>query len=59
MAGRRGTPAPRDADPWACRRSALPDADQDAAAAAIYGAQAANGVVLINTKKGKKGKSVT
>ena len=30
---------------------------KDAAAAAIYGAQAANGVVLINTKKGKKGKS--
>ncbi len=30
---------------------------KDAAAAAIYGAQAANGVVLINTKKGTKGKS--
>ncbi|MFC5626921.1 SusC/RagA family TonB-linked outer membrane protein [Algoriphagus winogradskyi] len=30
---------------------------KDAAAAAIYGAQAANGVVLINTKRGKKGKS--
>lgn len=28
---------------------------KDAAAAAIYGAQAANGVVLITTKKGKKG----
>ena len=30
---------------------------KDAAAAAIYGAQAANGVVLITTKKGGKGKS--
>ncbi|MCE7055636.1 SusC/RagA family TonB-linked outer membrane protein [Algoriphagus sp. AGSA1] len=30
---------------------------KDAAAAAIYGAQAANGVVLINTKRGKKGKT--
>jgi TonB-linked SusC/RagA family outer membrane protein len=30
---------------------------KDAAAAAIYGAQAANGVVLITTKKGSKGKS--
>lgn len=30
---------------------------KDAAAAAIYGAQAANGVVLISTKKGKAGKS--
>ncbi|WP_332913016.1 hypothetical protein [Algoriphagus boritolerans] len=27
---------------------------KDAAAASIYGAQAANGVVLITTKKGKK-----
>lgn len=30
---------------------------KDAAAAAIYGAQAANGVVLISTKKGTRGKS--
>ncbi|AKP52181.1 SusC/RagA family TonB-linked outer membrane protein [Cyclobacterium amurskyense] len=30
---------------------------KDAAAAAIYGAQAANGVVLITTKKGKSGKT--
>ncbi|WP_026954837.1 SusC/RagA family TonB-linked outer membrane protein [Algoriphagus vanfongensis] len=30
---------------------------KDAAAAAIYGAQAANGVVLITTKRGKKGKT--
>jgi TonB-dependent starch-binding outer membrane protein SusC len=30
---------------------------KDAASAAIYGAQAANGVVLVTTKKGKKGKS--
>ncbi|WP_339904351.1 TonB-dependent receptor plug domain-containing protein [uncultured Cyclobacterium sp.] len=30
---------------------------KDAAAAAIYGAQAANGVVLITTKKGKLGKT--
>ncbi len=29
---------------------------KDASAAAIYGAQAANGVILITTKKGKKGK---
>lgn len=31
---------------------------KDAAAAAIYGAQAANGVVIITTKRGKKGKSL-
>ncbi|RAU83934.1 SusC/RagA family TonB-linked outer membrane protein [Pontibacter arcticus] len=31
---------------------------KDAATAAIYGAQAANGVVLITTKKGKAGKTV-
>lgn len=30
---------------------------KDAAASAIYGAQAANGVVIITTKKGKKGKA--
>jgi len=30
---------------------------KDAASAAIYGAQAANGVVIVTTKKGKKGKS--
>ncbi len=30
---------------------------KDASAAAIYGSRAANGVVLITTKKGKKGKS--
>src|SRR5690606_2591550 len=30
---------------------------KDAAAAAIYGAQAANGVILITTKSGKAGKS--
>jgi TonB-dependent starch-binding outer membrane protein SusC len=30
---------------------------KDAASAAIYGAQAANGVVIITTKKGKQGKS--
>lgn len=30
---------------------------KDAAAAAIYGAQAANGVVLITTKRGKQGKT--
>lgn len=30
---------------------------KDAAAAAIYGAQAGNGVVLVTTKKGKKGKA--
>jgi TonB-dependent starch-binding outer membrane protein SusC len=30
---------------------------KDAATAAIYGAQAANGVVIITTKKGKKGKT--
>ena len=28
---------------------------KDAASAAIYGVQAANGVILITTKKGKKG----
>ena len=32
---------------------------KDAAAASIYGAQAANGVVLITTKKGKKGSTQT
>ncbi|HAS56945.1 MAG TPA: TonB-dependent receptor [Algoriphagus sp.] len=32
---------------------------KDAAAASIYGAQAANGVVLITTKKGKKGVTKT
>jgi TonB-linked SusC/RagA family outer membrane protein len=31
---------------------------KDASAAAVYGAQAANGVVLITTKKGKQGKPV-
>jgi TonB-dependent starch-binding outer membrane protein SusC len=31
---------------------------KDASAAAIYGSRASNGVVLITTKKGKKGKSV-
>jgi TonB-linked SusC/RagA family outer membrane protein len=31
---------------------------KDAAAAAIYGAQAAGGVILVTTKKGKAGKSV-
>ena len=30
---------------------------KDATSAAIYGARAANGVVLITTKKGKKGKT--
>jgi TonB-linked SusC/RagA family outer membrane protein len=30
---------------------------KDAAAAAIYGAQAANGVIIVTTKKGKKGKT--
>ncbi|MBL7843657.1 MAG: TonB-dependent receptor [Cyclobacteriaceae bacterium] len=30
---------------------------KDAASAAIYGAQAANGVVIVTTKKGKKGKT--
>lgn len=30
---------------------------KDAASAAIYGAQAANGVVIVTTKKGKKGRS--
>ncbi len=33
------------------------DVLKDAASTAIYGARAANGVVLITTKKGKKGKS--
>ena len=33
------------------------DVLKDAASAAIYGAQAANGVVLITTKKGKSGKT--
>lgn len=33
------------------------DVLKDAASAAIYGAQAANGVVLITTKKGKEGKA--
>jgi TonB-dependent starch-binding outer membrane protein SusC len=33
------------------------DVLKDAASAAIYGAQAANGVVLITTKKGKNGKT--
>jgi TonB-linked SusC/RagA family outer membrane protein len=31
---------------------------KDAAAAAIYGAQAANGVVIVTTKRGRKGKSI-
>jgi TonB-linked SusC/RagA family outer membrane protein len=31
---------------------------KDAAAAAIYGAQAANGVVIITTKRGRKGQSI-
>lgn len=34
------------------------DVLKDAASAAIYGAQAANGVVLITTKSGKEGKAV-
>ncbi len=34
------------------------DVLKDAASAAIYGAQAANGVVLITTKSGREGKSV-
>lgn len=34
------------------------DIAKDAAATAIYGSRAANGVVFITTKKGKKGKSV-
>jgi TonB-dependent starch-binding outer membrane protein SusC len=33
------------------------DVLKDAASAAIYGAQAANGVILVTTKKGKEGKS--
>ena len=32
------------------------DVLKDASAAAVYGAQAANGVIIITTKKGKKGK---
>ena len=32
---------------------------KDAAAAALYGSRAANGVIMITTKKGKKGKSST
>ncbi|NJL77292.1 MAG: TonB-dependent receptor plug domain-containing protein [Saprospiraceae bacterium] len=31
---------------------------KDASASAIYGARGANGVILVTTKKGKKGKSV-
>jgi TonB-linked SusC/RagA family outer membrane protein len=31
---------------------------KDASATAIYGAQASNGVIIINTKKGKKGEAV-
>ena len=34
------------------------DVLKDASAAAVYGAQAANGVIIITTKKGKKGKPV-
>lgn len=34
------------------------DVLKDASAAAVYGAKAANGVVIITTKKGKKGKPV-
>jgi TonB-dependent starch-binding outer membrane protein SusC len=34
------------------------DVLKDGAAAAIYGASASNGVVLVTTKKGKKGKSI-
>ncbi|MBN2520486.1 MAG: SusC/RagA family TonB-linked outer membrane protein, partial [Bacteroidales bacterium] len=34
------------------------DVLKDAASAAIYGSRAANGVILITTKKGKKGESV-
>lgn len=30
---------------------------KDAAAASLYGSRAANGVVIITTKKGKEGKS--
>ena len=33
------------------------DVLKDAASAAIYGARAANGVILITTKQGKKGKA--
>jgi TonB-linked SusC/RagA family outer membrane protein len=33
------------------------DVLKDAASASIYGAQAANGVIIVTTKKGKKGKS--
>jgi len=32
---------------------------KDASAAAIYGSRAANGVIIITTKKGKKGKGIT
>jgi TonB-linked SusC/RagA family outer membrane protein len=32
---------------------------KDAAAAALYGARAANGVIMITTKKGRKGKATT
>lgn len=32
---------------------------KDAAAAALYGSRAANGVIMITTKKGKKGKAAT
>lgn len=32
---------------------------KDAAAAALYGSRAANGVIMITTKKGKKGRNVT
>jgi TonB-linked SusC/RagA family outer membrane protein len=32
---------------------------KDAAAAALYGSRAANGVIMITTKKGKKGKPIT
>ena len=35
------------------------DVLKDAASAAIYGARAANGVVLVTTKQGKEGRSVT
>lgn len=34
------------------------DVLKDASAAAIYGAKAANGVIIVNTKKGKQGKPV-
>ena len=32
---------------------------KDAAAAALYGSRAANGVIMITTKKGKKGRTAT